>query len=187
MRDFNFFEPFISKEKKSEARGVPAKTLAVLLVLVLAAVPAYNFFQLYTLRSEAQALETRLLNDPNYIKLAEVEQKEADLVQYRVQLSNLSRADEAILASEQINERLLFVISGTLPRDLALNAMSINQGTIQVQGVAASKPAIAEMEYNLRQTGEFANIFVPSISENDGLFNFALTFQIGEVTTDETD
>lgn len=185
MRDFNFFEPLQKREKKSEVKGVPFSLIAIILLLLAAAWPAYNFFQISTLRSEAQALEQRLVNDPNYYRLAEVEEKELELQRYQNMLASLKLADESIKASEVIDERLLFVISGTLPRDLALNSISINGRNIQVQGVAGSKPAIAEMEFNLRSTGEFVSIFVPSISENGGLFNFGMSFQVKEVNDDE--
>ena len=187
MRDFNFFEPFQQKEKKSQVKGLPFWAIALILLIIAASWPAYNFFRIYTLRSEAQTLEERLVNDPNYHKLAEVEQKEADLLSYQDMLASLELADETIRESELIDERLFFVISGTLPRDLALNSMSINGRNIQVQGFAGSKPAIAEMEFNLRNTGEFENIFVPSISENNGLFNFGMTFQIRGVSNGASD
>ena len=187
MRDFNFFEPLQKREKKSEVKGIPFSLIVLILILIAASWPAYNFYRVYTLRSEATALEDRLVNDPNYHKLAEVEEKEEELQQYQNMLASLIAADESIHANEVIDERLLFVVAGTLPRDLALNSMSINDRSIQVQGIAGSKPAIAEMEFNLRNTGEFENIFVPSITENNGLFSFGMTFQIRGVSSDETD
>lgn len=178
MRDFNFFETFEQKKKRRDGPTVSFPVVIALLVLAAAAWPAWNYFQLSQLNDDVVSSRNRLETDPRYPLFEVVEQKQAELAEQQVILEQMEKSAELIMAREVIDELLLFTIATSMPDDTSLNSMSISGRDVQMQGVASGKPAVAELEYNIRQTGRFEQIFIPSMSENEGLWQFNLVFRI---------
>ncbi|MDW7678817.1 MAG: PilN domain-containing protein [Bacillota bacterium] len=180
MRDFNFFEAFEQKKKRGDGPRIAYPLVLVLVVLAAAAWPAYNFFQLYQLNNSIAEHEQRLVTDPRYPLFEEVEQKEAELAEEQRILASLEASAEEIHSREVIDELLLFTIVSSMPEDTAMNSMNISGRNITVNGVARSKPAIAEFEYNIRNTERFERIFIPSISESGDMWQFNMAFSLKE-------
>ena len=178
MRDFNFFEAFEQKKKRSDGPRVGYPLVLILVILAAAAWPAYNFYQIYRLDQDIVAKRNQLEADERYPLFLEAELKEAELANARSILTDMQMSSEIIQEKEIIDESLLYTIASSMPEDTALDSMTINGENIALQGNAQSKPAIAEFEYNIRQTGRFENIFIPSISEEDGLWRFMMMFRV---------
>lgn len=178
MRDFNFFESFEQQKKRQEGPAIRYPFILVLVVLAAAAWPAWNFYQLYQLHNEITFTRNQLETDPRYPLFDAVIEKQEALTGQRQVLDTMKRSAELITEREVIDELLMFTIATAMPEDSALNSMSISGRDVQMQGVAGSKPAIAELEFNIRQTGRFEQIFIPSMSENEGMWQFNMSFRV---------
>lgn len=187
MRDFNFFESFEQKQSRRQSPRVNFTLVIALLVLAAALWPAWNFYQLSQLDNQIESLDRQLTTDPRYPLFEDVSDKEAVLTEAQTQLEMLKKSTEMIGQREVITENVLFTIATAMPEDTALNSMTIAGNSVQMQGVARSKPAIAELEYNLRGTERFEQIFIPSMSEADGLWTFNLAFNIKGGVQNEAD
>lgn len=178
MRDFNFFESFEQKKKRRDGPSISFPIILVLIVLAAAAWPAWNFYQLYILDADINATRNQLETDPRYPLFDVVAEKQEELAAQEDILVKMNQSSEMIEEREVIDELLLFTIATAMPEDTALSSMSISGRDVQMQGIASSKPAIAELEYNIRQTGQFEQIFIPSMSDNEGLWQFNMAFRI---------
>ncbi|SMP48773.1 PilN domain-containing protein [Anoxynatronum buryatiense] len=178
MRDFNFFEVFDEGSQRSEGLKISFPVVLVILLLLAAAWPVYNFITLSQLRGSVDDHRQVLQSDPRYPLISTVEAKEAQKVEVNRQLEQMETAALAIEAREVINESLLYTIATAMPADTALSGMTITGPDIQLQGIARSKPAIAEFEFNVRETGYFEQLFIPNISETDDGWQFSFMFRV---------
>ena len=178
MRDFNFFEVFEEKTKRKKGSRISYPNILILILAAAALWPAWNYFQLNRLESSIESHRTALETDPRYPLFEVAVEKEQELEEARETLVQMEKSADIIYDREVIDELLLFAIATAMPEDTSLNYMSINDRNVQVTGVARSKPAIAEFEHNIRQTGYFENIFIPSISESEDLWRFNMAFSV---------
>jgi hypothetical protein len=185
MRDYNFFQPYLSRGK---GRGqsddqFPYVLFVLLLIIAVAALPAYNYYRLMELDAEVDRLSTSVLNDPNYGLLSEVSTAQGIVNNARANLATLQQIDTNLTGAEWIREPFLEAVTGVFPRDVAMRNLTISpSGQVQITGEATNKPAIAELQLNLRNTGHFTNLHVPTISrgqeDGGGTFSFVLLAQV---------
>ena len=188
MQDYNFFEPFEKGRKKPERSQVSWAKIGILILVGVLVWPGINFVQLMLLNNQIEEMEQTLLTSPDYPRIAEVDRKLVQLADEQRLLSQMEEAGRMIDGKEVIDEQLLFTITSAMPPDTTLSNMSISGREISMQGEAGSKPAIAELEFNLRNTGQFESIFVPSITEDEEAgWVFNLFFAVKGEMTDETD
>ena len=80
MRDYNFFEPYVDRNKKSSSTSnVNYPLIIALLVILVAALPVFNLVRSFMMDSEIKTLEADVLNDPNYPLLAEADMLRAGI------------------------------------------------------------------------------------------------------------
>lgn len=185
MRDYNFFQPYLFKGK---GRGpgddqFPYVLFILLLIIAVAALPAYNYYRLMELDAEVDQLSTSVLNDPNYGLLSEVSSAQGIVNTARANLATLQQIDTNLTKAEWIKEPFLEALTGVFPRDVAMRNLTISpNGQVQITGEATNKPAIAELQLNLRNTGYFNNLHVTTISRaaeaGAQSFSFVLLAQV---------
>ena len=178
MRDFNFFEPFEKKQKRRKGLRISYPLVLILVLLAAAIWPAWNFYQIQQLDREIQHHRDILVNDSRYPLFEVASEKERELEEAQATLLSLEDSAELIFDKEVIDELLLFAIASAMPLDTSLTSMNISNRNVQLSGIADSKPAIAEFEYNIRQTGYFESIFVPSITESGDMWQFSMSFMV---------
>lgn len=182
MRDYNFFEPYVDRGKKSSTStsNTNYPLLIGLLIVLLAALPVYNLVQSMLMDRQIETLEASVLNDPDYPLLAEADMMRAGIEDGKVRLETLKKMDTVLTSMEWLDEPFLFSLMSTVPKDLEIKNMAIQQGQqIQISGSATNKPAIAELEYNLRNTERFTNLLVRSINNTEtGFYDFMMTLQV---------
>lgn len=185
MRDYNFFQPYLfgGRGRGPSDDQFPYVLFILLLVIAAAALPAYNYYRLMQLDAEVSQLSTSVLNDPDYALLAEVSTAQGIVNNARINLAALQQIDVNLAASEWVRAPFLEALTGVFPRDIAMRNLTISpNGQVQITGEATNKPAIAELQLNLRNTGHFTNLHVPTISRDQqdggGTFSFVLLAQV---------
>lgn len=187
MRDYNFFEPYVDRSRKSTSTSNFNYPLIIaLLVILVAALPVFNLVRSFMLDSEIETLEADVLNHPKYPLLAEADMMRAGIIDGKVRLETLKKMDTVLTGQEWLDEPFLFSLMGTVPRDLEIKNMALNPGKeIQISGSATNKPAIAELEFNLRNTQRFENLLVRSINNTEtGFYDFTMTLRVKGVGED---
>lgn len=55
---------------------------------------------------------------------------------------------------------------------------------MELSGSASNKPAIAELEHNIRDTDRFESLYVQTISNQDNTYSFKMEFNLKGVGAD---
>lgn len=177
MNDINLFESFHSRTTNQHGSSGSIIWLIILFALILISWPAYNYVQNRNIQREIAVLETEILGNTNRSLLDEAKDMERYLSVRKKQLSRVIEADGAITGNDWIKEPFLFQCLSTLPRDVSLDNLSVSaNGEIEFSGTASNKPAIAELERNLRETRLFEQLYVSAIRRNEDVYSFTMTF-----------
>ncbi|MGE4352733.1 MAG: PilN domain-containing protein [Oscillospiraceae bacterium] len=179
MRDFNFFEPYLTRGKPQSNAAIPFKLLIILLAFILAAWPLFNLGYGIWLKNEAATIKAEVMNDADYPLLSEVDNQTQALGQLQAQLTNIENADKTLKENQWLDEPFFFSLLSTVPKDVQIESVSIAMDkSIGMSGIALSKPAIAELEYNIRKADRFDSLCVTSISNDEGAYSFDMTFTL---------
>lgn len=187
LRDYNFFDPYLSGSRRPLGDNA-GSYLAVFLValLVLVGWPAYNMYLVLNLRQQVSELEATILGHPNQPMLAEVITLEGQVKNTAARLKTARAVVEDLTARDWLNQNMLNVLTSVIPQDVVLENLALSGAqNVQMTGEATSKPAIAELQLNLRNTGLFHQIHVSTITVRSGTgpdaYLFSLTLQVKEV------
>jgi len=129
MRDYNFFEPYVDRNKKSgSTSNVNYPLIIALLVILVAALPVFNLVRSFMMDSEIKTLEADVLNDPNYPLLAEADMLRAGIADGKVRLEVLKNMDVVLTGQEWLDEAFLFSLMSTVPKDLEVKNIGPQSG-----------------------------------------------------------
>jgi hypothetical protein len=160
---------------------LPLFWIIILLAVVLAAFPLFNMYRLSQLDQEISSLQDSVLNDPNYPLLSQVSSTRAVVNEARGRLTTARQMDVALKTMDWLNEDFLLVLTGYVPRDVEITSIGVSpSGAVQMSGRATNRVAIAELEFNYRNTGRFTDLFIGNISRDGGtadIYSFTLTMQ----------
>ena len=185
MHDFNFFEPYLTKSRlQDSASSFKLDLLIIFLVIALTAWPAYNLVREFQLKRETAALKIEVVTNEKYSLLDESKSLDQYDKKLQEQLKSVSAVDTNLKGSVWLNEPFLFSLLSTVPKDAQVQDFEVYADKkVEISGVASNKPAIAEFEHNLRQTDRFDSLYVESISNENGTYNFKMAFQLKGVDT----
>lgn len=192
MHDMNFFEPFQSKGKKFKKNSLLKVVIAAILISLIL-IPAGLYITLIQYKSELDEKKSVLQIPENMKLLNEVKIKQDKVDSFQVAFTQLKLKYAWIQSEKWFDEELMQVIVDTLPKQIQLTDLvfattrpvdSSAPGihSFKIFGVSADKPAIAELEYNLRQTDRFVALFVSIIEMDGGLMRFDLEFTVKDGT-----
>ena len=72
-----------------------------------------------------------------------------------------------------------------MPENLYFTDLLIDHDKIDIKGKAYNNVAVAQFQYNLRQTEEFNNLFVSEMIKEDAYYNFSILLEAKGAETDE--
>jgi type IV pilus assembly protein PilM len=166
--DMNLLSDII-KMKQNRLKGV--FTGSVLLGAVALAVILYylNFMvEVNSLNNEIKYYDD-IINNPvyqeKYQEMQAMENKINVLKEYKSALTTLNAQ---LTKSDTVQTDLLNFISSTVPVDININTLSINEENIVIQGTSILRESVAQLEKNLKDIEIIDNVFVPSITEQEG-------------------
>ena len=179
MNDFNFFEPYLTKGRQQSDFSVSHRRLIIILILVLAAWPLFNIGYGTWLKREAANLQIEVMGNEKYLILDDVNKQQVYVANLQAQLAKIENVDKTLSDGEWLNEPFFFSLLSTLPKDVQAYSVSVlAEKTMSITGTTSNKPAIAEFESNIRETGRFDSIFVETISNEDGTYSFKMSFEL---------
>ncbi|QUH26666.1 PilN domain-containing protein [Serpentinicella alkaliphila] len=181
MRDINFFEPYVFKQRGIEKKQKIFYGIAIILTMGLVSIPVVNYIRITNMTNDISSIYEILQSPEATLKLERVREKEARVSTLRNQLQLVSSIEQGISSLDIINDLLINEVFGTVPENLFFQSMNASEDNITIQGNAKDKSSIAEFEYNLRLTEAFEDIFIPSINLDEGIYNFTIQFKVKEV------
>lgn len=185
MRDFNFFEPYLKEPEKSDrSHLVPVAVLAFVLSVAML-LTAMNLMEVRALNKEIDSVD-RIINDDTYkAKVEKVRERQLELDEIKKEKEFLVQIDTYMNQNDYVNEAFVRFLASELPENLFLSSLSISGSDIRLEGSSFSKMGVAQLEYNLRDTGDFENIFVPEISKVEDFYRFSMNLRAKDVTNYE--
>lgn len=188
MYDMNFFAPF-QGGRKPKHKGSWIKVVIILLFIILIAAPSTYYILISKLNNDIEDIQGVLRLPKNEALIKELEAKTNLVATAEAAYNALLEKEKMINTEDWFSEELLRIVVDSMPKQVRLTGMSLTQtepseegGSIRngfnITGVAADKPAVAEMEYNLRNTGLFLDIFVFTIVDEEGTLQFDLQFSV---------
>lgn len=169
--------------KAGKRHQVSLSFVAALTAVFLVAAPALLFGYNMVLEKQIQASESLLIAPESIETVSRIETKGIQLEAANKAAGELAVKDSLLTASEVISEKSLQVVVDTLPKQVRLDSLMIMGSDIGMQGTAVDRPAIAELAYNIRQSGLSEGIVLPTITQNvAGGFDFSLNFKLKAVS-----
>lgn len=181
MRDLNFFEPYVAKQKVTEKKQKTFYGIVLLFLVVVISFPVINYIKVHRMEKEIASIHAVLESPEAIEQMQRVSDKEVKVSTLESQLQLLATIDQGIENLDIINELLYYKIFGTLPEDLFFQSVEVTSTSVSIQGAAKDKASIAEFEYNLRSTEAFEEIFIPAITTNNDLYTFSIQFIVKDV------
>lgn len=178
MRDINFFEPYLTKGRPQGGSSGSIRPLVVALLLLLAAWPLATLGYSVWLDNQNETIKTKVMDDPNYQLLAEADSERQYVDEHQAQLADIQNVDSKLKGTEWLNEAFLYSVMSTVPKDVQITQLEIGEKRITIAGTASGKPGIAELESNLRKADRFDALLVTSISNQEGMYSFEMTFEL---------
>lgn len=186
MKDFNFFD-YLLKEKKS--RNIKLINLGILvLVICTIMLVAYliNFGIIKKLNSDI-AKNKATIESENYDEIQDAIVEKEKMLKIIDEYSVIVGGINSLISnSDKINKDLLIKINKTIPHNITLDYISLNSEYIFLEGISTSRQAIAEFEYNLKNTGLFKTIHINTISSEGSKFTFDIETELKGGASDET-
>lgn len=184
MRDINFFKPYLRKrEIKFDKRIIYVSLFSLILILFV----GYSVLNAIKINNETKAVAKLrfIVEDKDTIaKVEKIKAKEIEVQNFKESVGKIRILDESIMAQDVINEELLEIINLRMPENLILTYLSVDNPTMEMQGVAEDKYSIAEFQEGLKDIDNCQDVFVSNIKTEEGYYSFTITITLKDVNYD---
>lgn len=182
---FNFFQPYIKEPEKTNVKRLAVLSLATVIGFYLVFYPAYLYMQTKSLKNEIASLQQVIESPENLQRVQVIEGKEEHLQTLLMRQEFLHELDLELQSKEKIDDVLFRNLHLTVPDGVYFNTVTLDNQQINISGHAIDRMVIAQMEYNLRQSAYFDQVFVSDIVEAEGQCTFSVTFAMKDVISDD--
>lgn len=179
-RDMNFFRPFASKRRGENTQYDKYVYLfAGVVLLVIIVTLAYNSIVLFSTKSDIEDY-TAKYNDAEF----QAKLQESDKV--NDQLDKISKYEEdlavilkAVDSRDVVTTTVVNAIKSTLPTDVSIDSLKINNSQIVIAAKSKSMEPISEFEHNLAELPFAAGAYISGITgeEDARAFNVVVTLK----------
>lgn len=187
MAEFNFFKPFIPTRKPRNYKKI---VLFVIILAFIIPVGYYHGQMLVQLNATNDVVKdlNRFLEDPNNLKIVEEVVTKQDLVDHYLLIRDQLLSSKIQINSEfQVAAYLLDLINEQMPNELFLTKMSLDSGILSIEGYCDSFDTIAQYAYNLRVTGMFSEVMIPTVTKEETFTYFTVECSIKWEGMDEAE
>ena len=185
MKDFNFFEPYIKEPEKQLKEGSVLKLVSVVFLSALIVLFAVNEMRIAGIKKETENYQNLTKDEAYVAQVAEIEVKQPNLEQLKKEKEFFDKLSAFVAQNDYVNESFVRFLSSEIPENVYFTDLSIVNRDIVIQGDSNTKSGVAQLEYNLRQTGDFENVFVPEMEKEQTFYRFSMILQTKDVNADE--
>lgn len=163
MYDLNFFSAPLKTTRRS-----PAILIGILMIVfAVGAVGAFYVWQQVrarAIREDIRSMETYLGSEPVKSQLAELEvvKQQTQLLQNYQTTFDVIRG--YVRNSRLVSTELMARLASTLPKNVSFASMTVMNMEVQIEAHAPANLPVAELLFNLKQTGMFTTVDLVSIA-----------------------
>jgi type IV pilus assembly protein PilN len=186
MRDFNFFSPYIDKSKQKKDRTLFFGIGAAVIAFAIVGTFLWNSISTIKLNSDIKALNEEL-NKPDKIEKL---RKAEELIKKQEIMNSYFDGIKVIYSSVESRNTVTSVfmqsLTAKMPQGVSFKSMAIDGQNVQVQGIAKTRAAIAELQYNLKNLSSVSEVSISSIAggtdkSTNGEYTFSLKCTLKDV------
>jgi type IV pilus assembly protein PilN len=190
MRDFNFFSPYIDKSKQKKDRTLFFGIGAAVIAFAIVGTFIWNSISTIKLNSDIKALNAELSKPEKVEKLRKAEElikKQEIMNKY---FDGIKIIYNSIDSRNIVTSKFMQSLTSTMPQGVSFKSMAIDGQTVQIQGTAKTRAAIAELQYNLKSIPAVSEASVSSIAggtdkSTNGEYTFSLKCTLKDVEKNE--
>lgn len=191
MKDLNFFAPYYTvKEDRDRGSNFLIGLGVLLLVGSICFNTALQVMKVMEITRERDALVAIMEGEEYKAKLEKAEAQLTEFQELKREKMFFTDLQGNMTKIHRVNEYVMRFLSKELIRDLFLMELSIEDQQIIIVGRALNKKAIAQFEYDLRNTGKFEKIRISEIAkpEEEGrYYDFTMIIETKDVSFSEAE
>lgn len=178
MYDINFFEPYVDNKKSRSGlqKGIFIGVLVV--VTLIFGYALFNTVMIPRIRSEIERMSSELDADQIEEKKRKIAQMQETLGELMKQEETVEHIEKELRKRDNLGGYLVETVTNSMPGNVFLKSININQSTIGISSTARTKEDIAQLESNLRQVSYFEDAFIPSITSDENFYNFNVNLRL---------
>ncbi|MDO4793125.1 MAG: PilN domain-containing protein [Filifactor alocis] len=189
MKDLNFFAPYHTVKKERDSGSNILIIVGVcLLIGSICFNTALQVLKVMELGRERDTLVATMESAAYQAKLEDARAQLDEFQELKQEKMFFTDLQGNMTKIHRVNEYVMRFLSKELIRDLFLMKLSIEDQQIVIVGRALNKKAIAQFEYDLRNTGKFERIRISEIAkpeEEDKYYDFTMTIETKDVSFSE--
>lgn len=187
MQDFNFFETYTTEPEKKKSRGIWGVLAVVFFLFALVVWSVFGYVEIRNLENEIASAENSISYLQEENDFNRIDRLEEEVNRLQSELNALKEIESTLQKRSIITPHLIDLIARSTTEGMAFDALNIAEDQIQIQGNSTHPTSIAQMEHNIRNSNYFEDVFVPHITETNGLYSFSISFQLKGGMHDEVE
>ena len=180
MRDKNFFDPYVGKKNSRDEKQKLVAIVAGGFTILILSYTLVNVVKIPMLKREIARVTSELNENQLNEKKESVEQKKEILAELKQIETEIDYVSFELNEKDKLGVYLVETITNSMPSDIFLKSIDINEEMITLEGISWTKEDIAQLEANLRQVIYFKEVFIPGINTEEGFYNFTITMNLTE-------
>ena len=170
----NFFSAFIKKKKGSDTPKIIVSVVILIVAIFIIGTFSYFTIATYINNNEAQEYRDKLQTEDIKAKVNEsnaVNDQIDNLTQYD---NRITIVNNSISSRDVVTVTLMNQISATIPSEVNIATISIDNTKISIGATASTKTAIAEFQHNLKEIDSIYDVYVGAITGDEGSYVFTV-------------
>lgn len=173
-QDFNFFEPYIGKNKQEKNKLLYLSMIITLLIVVFISSFVWNTIQIKNSQKEVETLKKEVESPQTKNKLSEIDKLDKKYNTLNKYYGQVYIVNGALERKDIVNSNLMGKICSALPEKVSFKSFSVtlgengSGGSIDIQGTAESRVNTAELQYNLKSLSNIKDVQVTNITDATG-------------------
>lgn len=184
MSDFNFFEPYLASNRGISPKRILIISVCILTTLAIIIYPFYLSYNIKTIQKEIDENTAFISSSETKEKVNLINKKRKILQEIKEDAEFLTDLKSRLAKIDIINDKLIKNLTAEMPKLVFLNNLTIENKKIQITATSSNRVSIAQLEYNLRNSQYFDDVFISAILEKDNNFVFHATLKIKDVGRD---
>lgn len=165
MKDFNFFSSYIKVRKNSKIKNTYVLVTATSLALFFGGTFYWSNTTINSVKEDIQQMEEYLQSNKVLEDVQELNEKKRKIDIMSMYYDLALKVNRKITKVDRLGTDVLSKISDSLPEDISFKMISMDIENIQIEGMSENRVSIAELQYNLKETGLFQQVHVIEIAK----------------------
>ncbi|MCT4621531.1 MAG: PilN domain-containing protein [Marinisporobacter sp.] len=160
MKDINFFSSYTNVKRTSTKKFLSVGIIFILVIGSLGWLTFFNIQKERRLQEEIVSLQAELAKEEQNNQSNVIEEKKNKIDLLTQHYEAVKKINLSIDRIDKINSSLLKTIGSALPQRTFIKGLTINIKRLKFQGISTNRVAVAELEYNLKQTNIFSDVHI---------------------------